>query len=87
MGDCGIAGSLVLGGNHLLRWAAIEGVARDKGGDPIAPTYTRVARGRGRMIGRVAADASSSARRAFVLKESAWRRAAWRLRSGLGEHR
>jgi hypothetical protein len=42
-------------GNHLVRWAAIEAVARYQGGDPISPTYTRVARRRGRMIGRVAA--------------------------------
>ena len=48
-------GHITKQGNHLVRWAAIEAVARYKGGDPIAPTYTRVARRRGRMIGRVAA--------------------------------
>jgi hypothetical protein len=48
-------GHITKQGNHLVRWAAIEAVARYKGGEPIAPTYTRVARRRGRMIGRVAA--------------------------------
>lgn len=48
-------GHITKQGNHLVRWAAIEAVARYKGGDPIRPTYTRVARRRGRMIGRVAA--------------------------------
>ncbi|HET6753149.1 MAG TPA: IS110 family transposase [Jiangellaceae bacterium] len=48
-------GHITKQGNHLVRWAAIEAVARYHGGDPIAPTYTRVARRRGRMIGRVAA--------------------------------
>ena len=48
-------GHITKQGNHLVRWAAIEAVARYKGGAPIAPTYTRVARRRGRMIGRVAA--------------------------------
>jgi transposase len=48
-------GHITKQGNHLVRWAAIEAVARYKGGDPIAPTYTRVARRRGKMIGRVAA--------------------------------
>ncbi|MGH3923089.1 MAG: IS110 family transposase [Pseudonocardiaceae bacterium] len=48
-------GHITKQGNHLVRWAAIEAVARYKGGDAIAPTYSRVARRRGRMIGRVAA--------------------------------
>jgi transposase len=39
-------GHITKQGNHLVRWAAIEAVARYKGGDPIAPTYTRVARRR-----------------------------------------
>jgi transposase len=47
--------------NHLVRWAAIEAVARYKGGDPIAPTSTPVARRRGRMIGPSRRPASSSA--------------------------
>jgi len=38
-----------------VRWAAIEAVARYHGGHTIAPTYQRVARRRGRNIGRVAA--------------------------------
>src|SRR5204863_344783 len=48
-------GHITKQGNHLVRWAAIEAVARYHGGDPIAPTYMRVARKRGRNIGRVAA--------------------------------
>ena len=48
-------GHITKQGNHLVRWAAIEAVARYHGGDPIAPTYQRVARRRGRNIGRVAA--------------------------------
>jgi transposase len=48
-------GHITKQGNHLVRWAAIEAVARYHGGDPIKPTYQRVARRRGRNIGRVAA--------------------------------
>jgi transposase len=48
-------GHITKQGNHLVRWAAIEAVARYHGGDTIAPTYQRVARRRGRNIGRVAA--------------------------------
>jgi transposase len=48
-------GHITKQGNHLVRWAAIEAVARYHGGEPIAPTYMRVARRRGRNIGRVAA--------------------------------
>src|SRR5439155_6313042 len=48
-------GHITKQGNHLVRWAAIEAVARYHGGEPIAPTYMRVARKRGRNIGRVAA--------------------------------
>jgi len=48
-------GHITKQGNHLVRWAAIEAVARYHGGDPIAPTYMRVARKRGKNIGRVAA--------------------------------
>jgi transposase len=48
-------GHITKQGNHLVRWAAIEAVARYHGGEPISPTYTRVARRRGRNIGRVAA--------------------------------
>jgi transposase len=48
-------GHITKQGNHLVRWAAIEAVARYHGGDPIAATYMRVARKRGRNIGRVAA--------------------------------
>jgi len=48
-------GHLTKQGNHLVRWAAVEAVAHYHGGDPITPTYTRVARRRGKMIGRIAA--------------------------------
>ncbi len=39
----------------IVRWAAVEAVARYHGGDPIAPTYHRIAERRGKMIARVAA--------------------------------
>ena len=48
-------GHITKQGNHLVRWAAIEAVAHYHGGEPIKETYTRVARRRGKMIGRVAA--------------------------------
>jgi transposase len=49
-------GHITKQGNHLVRWAAIEAVVNPThGGPPIAPTYFRVGRRRGRMIGRVAA--------------------------------
>ena len=48
-------GHITKQGNHLVRWAAIEAVARYHGGPTVAPTYQRVARRRGRNIGRVAA--------------------------------
>jgi hypothetical protein len=42
-------------GNHLVRWAAIEAVARYHGGEVIAPAFRRIAGRRGKMIARVAA--------------------------------
>ncbi len=41
--------------SKLVRWAAIEAVARYHGGDPIAPSFRRIAQRRGVMIARVAA--------------------------------
>jgi transposase len=48
-------GHITKQGNHLVRWAAIEACARYHGGPTVSPTYQRVARRRGRNIGRVAA--------------------------------
>lgn len=48
-------GHITKQGNHLVRWAAIEACARYHGGPTISATYQRVARRRGRNIGRVAA--------------------------------
>src|SRR5262245_26153228 len=48
-------GHITKQGNHLVRWAAIEAVARLHGGPTVSPTSQRVARRRGRNIGRVAA--------------------------------
>jgi transposase len=49
-------GHITKQGNHLVRWAAVEAVASARhGGEPISPTYFRVGRRRGKMIGRVAA--------------------------------
>jgi transposase len=42
-------------GSTLVRWAAIEAVARYHGGAPIAPAFMRIAKRRGVMIARVAA--------------------------------
>jgi transposase len=48
-------GHITRQGSNLVRWAAVEAVARYHGGAPIEPTYQRVARRRGTMIARVAA--------------------------------
>jgi transposase len=42
-------------GSGLVRWAAVEAVARYHGGDPIVPAYRRIAERRGTKIARVAA--------------------------------
>jgi hypothetical protein len=38
-----------------VRWAAVEAVSRNHGGDKIKADYRRIAERRGRNIGRVAA--------------------------------
>jgi transposase len=48
-------GHITRQGNHLVRWAAVEAVARYHGGAPIAPAYARIASRRGAKIARVAA--------------------------------
>lgn len=48
-------GHITKQGSNLVRWAAVEAVARYHGGDPIAPAFRRIAGRRGVMIGRVAA--------------------------------
>jgi transposase len=48
-------GRITKQGSTIVRWAAIEAVARYHGGTPIAPAYYRIAERRGRMIARVAA--------------------------------
>ena len=42
-------------GSHLVRWAAVEAVARYHGGGPIRPAYRRIAERRGNRVARVAA--------------------------------
>ena len=42
-------------GSVLVRWAAVEAVARYHGGTPIAPAYRRIAERRGKKIARIAA--------------------------------
>jgi transposase len=42
-------------GSSLVRWAAVEAVARYHGGAPIAASYERIAARRGNKIARVAA--------------------------------
>ena len=48
-------GHITRQGSGLVRWAAIEAVARYHGGEPIAPAFARIAKRRGAMIARVAA--------------------------------
>lgn len=48
-------GSITKQGSTLVRWAAIEAVARYRGGAPIRDTYRRIAARRGTKIARVAA--------------------------------
>ena len=38
-----------------MRWAAVEAISRNHGGDKIKADYRRIAERRGRNIGRVAA--------------------------------
>jgi hypothetical protein len=39
----------------MVRWAAVEAISRNHGGDKIKADYRRIAERRGRNIGRVAA--------------------------------
>jgi hypothetical protein len=48
-------GSISKQGSTLVRWAAVEAVARYRGGAPIRDTYRRIAQRRGTKIARVAA--------------------------------
>jgi transposase len=48
-------GHITKQGSTLVRWAAIEAVARYHGGAPIAPAFLRIQKRRGTMIARVAA--------------------------------
>jgi transposase len=48
-------GHITKQGSGLVRWAAVEAVARYHGGEPIRPSYKRIADHRGKMIARVAA--------------------------------
>jgi transposase len=50
-----IRGSITKQGAPLVRWAAIEAVARYRGGAPIKETYRRIAQRKGNKIARVAA--------------------------------
>jgi transposase len=55
-------GSITKQGSALVRWAAVEAVARYQGGPPIRDAYRRIAETRGNKIARVAA-----ARRLLIL--------------------
>ena len=48
-------GSITKQGSALVRWAAVEAVARWRGGAPIRDSYRRIAERRGTNIARVAA--------------------------------
>src|ERR1700733_14867757 len=47
-------GSITKQGSHLVRWAAIEAISRNRGGTPFQEHYHRIADPRCRNIGRVA---------------------------------
>ena len=53
-------GHITKPGSGLVRWAAVEAVARYHGGPPIRPSYKRIADRRGKMIARVAAARKAS---------------------------
>ncbi len=57
-----IRGSITKQGSTLVRWAAVEAVARYQGGAPIRDAYRRIAERKGNKIARVAA-----ARRLLIL--------------------
>lgn len=48
-------GHITKQGNHLLRWAAVEAVGRQRGATPIAAAHHRIVERRGKPIARVAA--------------------------------
>jgi transposase len=48
-------GRITKQGSTIVRWAAVDAVARYHGGEVIAPTFRRIAERRGRMTARVAA--------------------------------
>jgi len=48
-------GAITKMGSTLVRWAAVEAVARYRGGEPIRDAYERIAARRGRRVARVAA--------------------------------
>ena len=48
-------GSITKQGSKQVRWAAVEAISRNHGGDKIKADYHRIAERRGRNIGRVAA--------------------------------
>ena len=48
-------GHITKQGSRLVRWAAVEGVARQRGGTKIQADLRRIAERRGKNIGRVAA--------------------------------
>jgi transposase len=50
-----IRGRITRMGSTLVRWAAVEAVARYHGGAPIRPAYRRISERRGNKIARVAA--------------------------------
>ena len=48
-------GSITKQGSKQVRWAAVEAISRNHGGDKIKADYRRISERRGRNIGRVAA--------------------------------
>jgi hypothetical protein len=53
-------------GSTIVRWAVVESVARYHGGDPIAPSFRRIAERRGGKIGNKI-DKVAAARKLLML--------------------
>jgi transposase len=53
-------GKITKQGSTIVRWAVVEAVARYHGGDPIAPTYRRIAERRGGKVGNKIAKVAAA---------------------------
>jgi transposase len=53
-------GKITKQGSTIVRWAVVEAVARYHGGDPIAPTFRRIAERRGGKVGNKIAKVAAA---------------------------